>query len=279
MATTKKGTAAKKQTKNNLALQVDAELAATQTRVLRRREYLDLLETELTNTRAIIQEFSQLYNERVGPLEREHKRLSQLLEKWAVDLAPPANGWHGRGKRPPKQVHHKPHEKQEREAPPEKKKRSQSVDPDYERKVRDLFRRLAKQYHPDLTQEGEDKKEFEKIMAEINQAYMAKDLKALETLAQANGFNNSKDRSARPSAQLARLKLELRQLDAMIFEIEQTIRELDLSPAMQMRGESNDGKPHRRDVLREMETDYRERIGNLREQLAVLGVDEEAMND
>ncbi len=64
----------------------------------------------------------------------------------------------------------------------------------------------------------------------------------------------------------------------MIFEIEQTIRELDLSPAMQMRGDANDARPHRRDILREMETDYRSRINDLREQLMGLGLDEEVIN-
>ncbi len=274
--TKKKTSAAKKLSQKSL--QVDADLAATRARVQRRREYLDLLETELTNTRAIIQEFTQLYNQRVAPLEREQKRLSQLLKKWAVDLAPPANGWQGRGKQAQKQTNPNGHREKQESTRVEKKKRAHNPDPDYERKVRDLFRRLAKQYHPDLVQEGEDKKQFEKIMAEINQAYMAKDLKALETFAQAHVDGKSRGHSRLPSAELARLKLELRQLDAMIFEIEQTIRELDLSPAMQLRGDSDDGHPHRRDVLREMEADFQTRIDDLREQLMGLGVDEEMIN-
>jgi hypothetical protein len=274
MAKAKKGIQSKKLTKKNLAMQVDAEIAAIRARVARRREYLELLETELKNTRIIIQEFTQLYQERIGPLEIEQKRLSQLLEQWAVDLEPPANGWQGRAKRAQKQGSSNGHQQEE---PIEKKKRAKPVDPDYERKVRDLFRRLAKRYHPDLAQETEDKKHFEKLMAEINQAYQAKDLKALEALAHANNPDFSFS-SRLPAAELARLTLELRQLDTMIFEIEQTIRELDLSPAMQMRGDSNDGRPHRRDILREMEADYRERIQDLREQLIALGVDIEKGN-
>jgi len=64
----------------------------------------------------------------------------------------------------------------------------------------------------------------------------------------------------------------------MIFEIEQTIRELDLSPAMQMRGDANDGRPHRRDILREMEADYLAKIADLREQLLALGLEIEEMH-
>jgi len=128
-----------------------------------------------------------------------------------------------------------------------------------------------------FVKEGEDKKQFEKIMAEINQAYMAKDLETLEALAQTHGSSLNSG-SKLPTAELARLKLELRQLDAMIFEIEQTIRELDLSPAMQMRGDANDGRPHRRDILREMEADYLAKIADLREQLLALGLEIEEMH-
>lgn len=270
MAKAKKAAAAQKKSRKSTSLQVDAEIQLVRARVLRRREYLELLETELTNTRAIIQEFTQLYNKRIGPLEREQVRLSRLLEQWSVDLAPPANGWRGRGKRAEKQASANGHHREQE--PIEKKKRARQIDQDYERKVRDLFRRLAKRFHPDLAQEGEDKKQFDKIMSEINQAYMARDLKALEALAQANS-PSMRGGSRLPAAELARLKLELRQLDAMIFEIEQTIRKLDLSPAMQMRGDSNDGRPHRRDILREMEADYRARINDLREQLIGLGID------
>ncbi|MCL5429522.1 MAG: hypothetical protein M1347_06980 [Chloroflexi bacterium] len=255
--------------KKSISIQVNTNLEALRAKVLRRREYLDLLETELTNTRAIIHEFTQLYNARIAPLEKEQKRLSRLLERWSADLAPPPSGWHGRGKRAPQQADSNGHVEQE---PIRPKKRPQSADPDYERKVRDLFRRLAKRYHPDLAQEEEDKKHFEMIMAEINQAYMAKDLKALESLAQAHSASLNGG-SRLPAAEMARLTLELRQLDAMIFEIEQTIRELDLSPAMQMRGDANEERPHRRDILREMESDYRERISDLREQLIALGVE------
>lgn len=272
MAKAKKGVAAQKKSKKSTSLQVDAEIQAVRSRVLRRREYLELLETELTNTRAIVHEFTQMYNERIGPLEKEHKRLSRLLEQWSADLAPPPNGWHGRSRQTQEKTNANDRREDQKQPSVEKKKRARDMDPDYERKVRDLFRRLAKRYHPDLTQEGEDKKQFEKLMSEINQAYMAKDLKALEALAQVNSPDMNGG-SRLPAAELARLKLELRQLDAMIFEIEQTIRELDLSPAMQMRGDANDGRPHRRDILRETEMDYRARINDLREQLLALGVE------
>lgn len=256
--------------KRSLSVHRTIDLGPLRARLDRRREYLELLERELSNTRAAIQEFTQAYNARVAPLERQQARLRKMLDDLAADQAPPPNGWRG-GKRSnganPRHASSNGHSEEER--PP--KKKAPSKDADYERKVRELFRRLAKQYHPDLVSEADDKAHYSKVMSEINRAYQAKDLEALEALSKSQGMPNAA--VSLPEAEQARLELELRQLDTMIFELEQTIRELDLSPAMQMQG---DGKERgRRDVLGEMEADMRARISDLEEQLLAFGVEME----
>ena len=256
--------------KPTLPTPVTAGLEPLRARVQRRREYLELLEVELANTRAIVQEFTRLYSERITPLENEQTRLRQRLDDLTADLAPPPSGWRGRGRgsRPAPGVNgHNESEPRPKEKPPAPK------DANYERKVRDLFRRLAKQYHPDLAQDADEKQRHAEIMAEINNAYMAKDLAALETLAVSQVgpevFSNL------PEAELARLTVELRQLDAQVFEVEHTIRQLDLSPAMQMQSDLRSERGGRRDLLTEMEAEYRERIDALREQLMGMGVETE----
>jgi hypothetical protein len=59
----------------------------------------------------------------------------------------------------------------------------------------------------------------------------------------------------------------------MIFDIERTIRELDLSPAMQMRSELRADQEDGRDSLSELEAELKARIAVLREQLLALGAD------
>jgi hypothetical protein len=253
--------------KPTLPAPVTAGLEPLRARVQRRREYLALLEVELANTRAIVQEFTRLYSERITPLENEQTRLRTLLDEVTADLAPPPSGWRGRGRgsQPGTAANGS------KESEPLPKERPAPKDADYERKVRELFRRLAKRYHPDLAQDTEEKQRHAEIMAEINVAYMAKDLAALETLAanqaSPDAFSNL------PEAELARLALELRQLDAQVFEVEHTIRELDLSPAMQMHTDLHGERGGRRDLLTEMEAEYRGRISNLREQLMGMGVE------
>ena len=70
--------------------------------------------------------------------------------------------------------------------------------------------------------------------------------------------------------------MELRQLEMMIFDIEQTIRELDLSPAMQMRSELKADQEDGRDSLSELELQFRNRISDLEEQLIAMGAETEA---
>jgi hypothetical protein len=259
--------------KKSLSFPHNAELEALRARVLRRREYLDLLETELANTRAVVQEFTSLYNTRITPLEQERARLSKLLDDITADQAPPASGWRGRGRGPVSGGAYGSEEGPEQEPDPDRigrvprKKKPAEKDPDYERKIRDLFRKLAKQYHPDLVGNEDQKKRNEEIMAEINNAYMAKDLEALLALEKTR--SNPTGLPTSPEAELAHLTLELRQLDAMVFDIEQTIRELDLSPAMQMRSDTRDD----RDILGELEAEFRTRISELQEQLLGLGVE------
>lgn len=259
-------------TTSSLISPLQAELESLRAKLARRREYMDLLDVELTNTRSALQEFTDLYNRRIGPLEAHQQHLQRQLEELTVDQAPPSNDW--RGARGPRRFGAAPAaegEAQEPEAEHPFKKRAAptSQDINHERRVRDLFRRLAKRYHPDLAQDDEQRKWHEDIMAEINQAYSAKNLQALETLDRR--MELEMDISPTPAVELARLTVELRQLEALIFDMEQTIRELDLSPAMQMRTELRTDQEDGRDTLAALEREMRSRIAALEEQVLVLG--------
>lgn len=252
---------------------LEAELSSLRAKVARRREYIELLEVELTNTRGAVQEFTDLYNQRIGPLEAEHQRLQRQLEELLADQAPPSNDW--RGARPPLRSARRLQgegdapQPEDEDIPFKRHAAPTSQDVNHERRVRDLFRRLAKRYHPDLAQDEEQKKWHESIMAEINQAYSAKNLQALEALDMRRELDSGL--SPTPAAELARLTVELRQLETMIFDMEQTIRDLDLSPAMQMRSELRTDMEDGRDSLGALEREMRSRIAALQEQVMVLG--------
>jgi hypothetical protein len=123
-----------------------------------------------------------------------------------------------------------------------------------------------------VAKDDEQRKHHEALMSEINQAYSAKNLEALRKLAE-HKAEAAGEAASTPAAELARLIVELRQLEMMIFDIEQTIRELDLSPAMQMRSELKADQEDGRDSLSELELQFRNRISDLEEQLIAMGAE------
>lgn len=260
-------------TTSSLISPLQAELESLRAKLARRREYMDLLELELTNTRGALQEFTDLYNHRIGPLEAHQQRLQRQLEELTADQAPPSNDWRG-ARRGPGRFGAAPAPEGETQEPEgdlpfRKRAAPTSQDVNHERRVRDLFRRLAKRYHPDVAQDDEQRKWHEEIMAEVNQAYSAKNLQALEALDRR--MELEMDISPTPAVELARLTVELRQLETLIFDMEQTIRDLDLSPAMQMRTELRTDQEDGRDTLAALEREMRSRIAALEEQVLVLG--------
>lgn len=252
---------------------LQAELDSLRAKLARRREYMELLEVELGNTRGALQEFTDLYTKHIGPLEAYQQRLQRQLDVLTADQAPPGNDWRGVrrgqfGSRPRPEAE-KPSD--EEDIPFKRRAAPTSQDVNHERRVRDLFRRLAKRYHPDVAQDEEQKKWHEEIMAEINQAYTAKNLQALEALDKRMGLE--KELGTTPAVELARLTVELRQMETLIFDMEQTIRDLDLSPAMQLRTELRIDHEDGRDSLAALEREVRERIRLLEEQVLAMGGD------
>lgn len=248
----------------SLLPRIQEELNALRKKVAHRREYLKLLQFELMNTRAALQEFTDLYSARLGPLEAEYCRLEALMDEAIAFEEAQAEASASKGKDAGRSGG-RGNEKREVTL---KKKAS---DPEVEQKMRELFRNLAKRFHPDLVNDPKEKARRQGIMARINAAYSARDLPALESLARhtevaANGH------APDPSAELAHLKMELADLEAMIFEVEHTIRELDLSPAMQLRSDYESERNAGRDLFIDLERSLKERIDELREHLFELDI-------
>jgi hypothetical protein len=214
-----------------------------------------------------------VYSQHIGPLEAELNRLMNILEAETVYDAPPdPDARFG----PKADTDNKEGPQGGRGAHTRRQVVEDARDADYERKIRELFRNLAKRFHPDLAGDDTDREKREKIMAQVNNAYASRDLKALQSLAQmAKVSKNGGSRS--PQAELMRLKMELSDLEAMVFEVEHTIRELDNSPAMQMRTEYKIETQAGRDMLADLKESYQMRISELREHLIDLGVEPEVL--
>ena len=271
LMTTKKRNKTSK--KNSLQSTADAELTQLRMRLNKKREYIAILELELFNTRVALHEFSVIYNQRISPLEHQLRNLRRKLyeviesqrgpgEAEEVDFSEPEepeftyeekadNGWRKIGN---------------------KKKKTHS--PKQEEQIRDLFRELAKRFHPDLTNDPDEKKWREEVMTKVNQAYSSRDLNALKALAEqpdrplpaANQTNEQ---------EIASLKAELIRLDDVITDLKARIHHLEESPAWQLKMEARMQRRSGSDMLTEMENKLKEQMADLEEHLIVLGVDME----
>lgn len=259
----------------SLTTRTQEEINDLRAKIDRQREYLDILEMELFNTRAYLQEFTDVYSRHIGPLESELNRLMGILEaETAYDAPPNPDAQFNSNPNPNKKT--KSNQTGQKGAHTRHRVPDDAKDTDYENKIRELFRNLAKRFHPDLAGDDVDREKREKIMAQINNAYSSRDLKTLQSLAHmAKASKNGGSHS--PQAELVRLKMELSDLEAMVFEVEHTIRELDNSPAMQMRTEYKIETQAGRDMLSDLKESYQMRIDELREHLIDLGVEPEEL--
>lgn len=261
----------------SLTTRTQEEINELRAKIERQREYLDILEMELFNTRAYLQEFTDIYSREIGPLEVELSRLTDILEAETAYDAPPDPGEQFKGQAGGNNKETGGQEKGGKGKHTRRNVAEAAKDADYEKKIRELFRNLAKRFHPDLAGDDVDREQREKIMAQINEAYSSRDMKTLQSLAErAKASRNGSSRS--PKVELARLKMELSDLEAMVFEVEHTIRELDNSPAMQMRTEYKIETQAGRDMLADLRESYQMRIDELREHLIDLGVEPEDLN-
>jgi hypothetical protein len=265
---------------NHKSLQstADAELTMLRLRLNKKREYIAILELELFNTRVTIHEFMIIYKERIGHLENYLRNLRRKLyetlesknsapneqkdgfdpseddEEFTYKDRDENNGWRKIG---------------------EQKKSKYS--PKMKEQIKNLFRELARRFHPDLTSDPEEKKWREEVMTRVNQAYANQDLKALRALSEqpdrpVDSPNQTNEQ------EIAALKAELKRLDGVIADLKARIKHLEESPAWQLKMEARLKRRSGSDLLSELENKFKEQIADLEEHLIVLGIDLEEIS-
>jgi hypothetical protein len=276
---TKKSTKSKSNSKS-LQSTADAELTRLRMHLNKKREYIAILELELFNTRVALHEFMIIYQERISPLEQQvralRRKLYSILEaqREEEDEAPPPGFDPGSG-----------FNQQENEEPEINfderengngwrkvgKRKRENHSPKMEEQIRELFRELARRFHPDLTTDPLEKKWRQEIMTRVNQAYTNRDLKALRALAEqpdrpVDSPGQSKEQ------EIKSLKQEIKRLDGVIDDLKARIFHLEESPAWHLKMEARMKRRSGRNLLNEMESKFNEQIADLEERLIVLGV-------
>jgi hypothetical protein len=259
----------------------DGEIAYLRAQLGQKQEYIAILELELANTRAELNRFTEIYNTTIAPLQRRvnqlRKTLYDVLEaRKQAETSPVDFSKMGARAADQREEDPEPKRKQKKRGRAEEpqtdfEKDQIRLDPALEEQVRQLFRALAKRFHPDLTADPDEKEWREQLMTQINQAYTARDLEALLALAEQPDLNGHRTGGSRRD-EIRRLRIELKRLDKVIEEIEATLKQIELSSAMRLRLEVSMARRDGHDLLSDMVADLQMQTRDLEEHLYALGV-------
>jgi hypothetical protein len=121
-----------------------------------------------------------------------------------------------------------------------------------DRPVRRLFRKLARQIHPDLATDPEERARRTELMAAANRAYAIGDADALQRLLDEWEQSPESVTGTGPEADLARLERRVTQAAKRLAAIEEELRALARSPMLRLYREAEAAARRGRDLLTEM---------------------------
>lgn len=235
---------------------IRAEIARLEAEVAQQQAMLAGLEADVTELEHELLDFQQRYDRLVAPLVTRLKAVREAVEELEhrhyVEQRmgePPSTA-----PSPPPPTNYLPVEEQYRRAWERKEPADETPPATQPRRaegsLKDLYRLLARRYHPDFASDEADRERRNHLMAMINEAYTANDFEALKLLAE-------QPEAASTEASLAALRLRhLRQTyDQLARRIEQAKQArvgLIHHDLMRLKVEEKLAKRQGRDLLGEM---------------------------
>ncbi|GAB4542319.1 MAG: hypothetical protein Kow0063_34150 [Anaerolineae bacterium] len=140
---------------------------------------------------------------------------------------------------------------------------AQPLSPDSEARIKQLYRQLARRFHPDLATNDAERAHRTEKMAAINDAYAARSLAELEALARepVPAIHTGRALAGLTEAYMVQaLQEELARCQRRLREIESQLRSLHQRPSLQLSLEVKAARRQGRDLLGEMAADLERKI-------------------
>lgn len=246
----------------------DSDLRGLEVDVAERQERVAQLQFELSDMQADLERFERQYEAQVGSFQLRLISLEAEVEQARLRAAHRAQ-W-GDGADSPDFNADVAEQFRRTWAPREKPSEPQPPAPvsdEAKAELKQLFRTLAKRFHPDLVTDPEEKRRREKVMAQINDAYAAQNLSAMKKLAQ------KPDRPEAPADKtreqiMVDLKAEIVRLDRVILALDRQLQDLINSHTVRLMLEVSIAERNGSNLLAEMAADIRADIARLEVELA-----------
>lgn len=126
--------------------------------------------------------------------------------------------------------------------------------------LKDLYRRLAKKCHPDLTTDPSEKAFRHEVMCRIREAYDAGDLEALRRIEAETAEHAIPSPVQGLKRELRELKRRLAQLNARLAAVEQELTELQASELWRLFQQWKEWQSRGEDLLEKLASALREQI-------------------
>jgi hypothetical protein len=244
--------------------------------VAHRKQVLQQWRDELLKLQSEIRLFAQHYDRLVAPLEAELDAIRQNIEQLQATAAPREQVSSIWGEYSSLEERF---DAKYRNGPqgPIITWQTSTPRPD-DNELRTLYRRLARQHHPDLATEPEEKARRTVLMAQINAAYRAKNLKELKALELGPSRPKKPDIPSKPAAQpLTPRQQTVAELQDLVHRLDEEIdwtkiehQRLITSPLMQLKIEASIARSRGRDLLREIAAKIRDDLNASRAELDAL---------
>ena len=134
--------------------------------------------------------------------------------------------------------------------------------------LQDLYRKLAKRYHPDKAMDAKEEERREQLMPLINRAYNEQDLETLERLSIGETERHTPEKTA--SEKRRALQTELRRLNRAASQLRFEINRLKTGRTYQLKQQVENAKKTGTDLLTTLAKDLERKIKASRGQLARL---------
>lgn len=222
-------------------------------------------ELELASIRARLIAFEQNYMEKVGSLYVELDDLEAQVANWRSERDP--------------------HDRQTAQEAKESRQRADASRSEYEHKkgrlsptvqtqestqeLKSLYRKLAKQFHPDMALDPQEKTRRSVIMVQVNDAYALGNLDALRQLNDELSVSPDAVPGDGIGAELIRVIRKIAQIDRRLTTIEEEIIDLEKSDIFRLAKQYDEYKNRGQDLLDILASDVRRRIVERQAQLAI----------
>lgn len=247
----------------------DFELRGLREELAQRQDRVAELEADIAETQMELDRFESIFENKLGPLQNRLQALKAEYDK-KKRLAEHRAQWKNKEDsfQIPEDVREQYRKTWEQSEPTPIVEQEPELDETKKEELKNLYRSLAKRFHPDLVIDPIEKKRRAGIMIAVNDAYASKDLASLMVLAKSEDWVEAEMDKSRDE-EVSDLRSEIVRLNGLLVELEKRLLDLVNSSRVKLMLDVSMAANSGRDLLAEMALDLQKEIVRVETELVL----------